>query len=114
MGICEAHREIDLVTAPTFAAAICAETDCAPNRAVLIDCSAITFMDSSAFHALVYAHAYALERGHRLVIRNLNPNCTQVIDLCDWNHELTIANIETDPGRPPITLDRNDRSINRH
>ena len=45
-------------------------------------------MDSAAFHALVGANAYAIEQDHRLVIRNLQPNCARVLGLCDWDQEL--------------------------
>jgi anti-anti-sigma factor len=89
-GICEAKIEVDLATAPAFAAALRAEIDSADSRAVFIDCSAITFVDNSAFHALVYAHRYAIGHDHSLVIRNLYPNCARVLRLCDWHHELTI------------------------
>jgi len=90
VGICEAGREIDLCTAPGFAATMRTEIDWVDNRAVFIDCSDITFMDSSAFHALVDADRYALEHGHLLIIRNLRSNCARVVRLCDSNHELTI------------------------
>jgi anti-anti-sigma factor len=90
LGIREASVEVDLFTASAFAAAIRAEIDWADNRAVYIDCSAIAFMDSGAFHALVYAHRYAIDHGHLLVIRNLRPNCARVIRLCDPDNELTI------------------------
>ena len=90
VGICEASREIDLCTAPAFAAAMRTATDCSDNRAVFVDCSDITFMDSSAFHVLLEADRYAIEHGHLLIIRNLRPNCAWVVRLCDSNHELTI------------------------
>ena len=83
-------RQIDLVTAPAFAAAMRAEIDWADNRAVFIDCSAITSMDHSAFHALVYAHRYALDHGHLLIIGNLQRNCARAIRRCDWHNELRI------------------------
>jgi anti-anti-sigma factor len=83
--------EIDLATAPAFLAAMCEMIDRAGARAVAIDCSAITFMDSSAFHALVDAYYYARERDHRLVIRGLRPNCEKVVRLCDVAGLLTIA-----------------------
>jgi anti-anti-sigma factor len=90
VGICEAGREIDLCTAPAFAAAMRAEIDWADNRAVFIDCAGIIFMDSAAFHALVDAHRYAIEHGHLLVIRNLRPNCARAMRMCDRKDELTI------------------------
>jgi anti-anti-sigma factor len=90
LGIRGASVEVDLSTAPAFAAALRGEIDGADSRIVFIDCSAITFMDSSAFQALIYAHRYATEHGHRLVVGNLRPNCNLAIRLCDWNNELTI------------------------
>ena len=66
--ICGASVEVDLCTAPAFAAAMRAEIDRADTRVVFIDCSSTTFMDGSPFHALIYADRYAVERGHRLVI----------------------------------------------
>jgi anti-anti-sigma factor len=89
-GILEARVEVDLLTAPAFAAAMRAEIDWAHNRAVFIDCSAIVFMDIGAFHALVYAHRYAIDHGHRLVVRNLSPSCARFVHLCDTDNELTI------------------------
>jgi anti-anti-sigma factor len=89
-------REIDLATAPAFLAAIRDMIDCAPNRSVVVDCSAITFMDSSAYHALVAAHRYASTRDHLLVIRGLAPNCERVIGICDDRRVLAIADV-TEP-----------------
>jgi anti-anti-sigma factor len=101
LGICEGSVEVDLFTAPAFAAAMRAEIDWADNRAVFIDCSAIVFMDSGAFHALVYAHRYAIDHGQMLVIRNLRPNCARVIRLCDPDNELTIE-AERDASAVPV------------
>ena len=89
--ICEpTTREIDLSTAPAFAAAMRTEIDWAHDRTVFIDCSAITFMDSSALHALTYAHRYAIEHDHLLVIGNLQPSCARVVNFCNENSELRI------------------------
>jgi anti-anti-sigma factor len=90
-GTCEpSARQIDRVSAPAFAAAMRTEIDWADNRAVVIDCSAITFMDTGAFHALIDAHRYALDHGHLLVISNLQRNCAQAIRQCAWHSALTI------------------------
>ena len=85
-------REIDIATAPAFLAAICEMIDWADNRAVVIDCSAITFMDSSAFHALIRAHDYAVSHDHMLVLYGLAENCHRLLRMCDWDQVLTIAN----------------------
>jgi anti-anti-sigma regulatory factor len=89
-GICGASIEVDLFAAPAFAAAMRAEIDWADSRVVFIDCSAITSMDTGAVHALVYAHRYALDHGHLLVVRNLQWNCVRAVRCCDWRHELRI------------------------
>lgn len=89
--VCEALTEIDMATAPAFLAEMREAIDWADNRAVVIDCSAITFMDSNAFHALIEAHDYAIEHDHVLVIRGLAKNCLRVVRICDPGNELTIA-----------------------
>ena len=86
----EALREIDLATAPAFLAAIREMIDWADDRAVVIDCSGITFMDSSAYHALLDAHDYAIQHEHLLVIRSLAEHCARVIRICDKTNTLTI------------------------
>jgi anti-anti-sigma factor len=87
-GLWEAGGEIDHMTAAGFVAGMRCATDEAVDRDVLVDCWAATFMDCAAYHALVEARAYAIEQDHRLVIRNLQPNCARVLGLCDWDLEL--------------------------
>jgi anti-anti-sigma factor len=111
LGIREASIEVDLFTAPAFAAAIRAEIDWADNRAVFIDCSSIVFMDSGAVHALIYAHRYAIDHSHLLVIRNLRPNCARVIRMCDPDNELTI---EAEQDSSPIPLVALARQVSKH
>ena len=82
--------EIDMLTAPAFLAEMREAIDWADNRAVVIDCSAITFMGSCAFHALRDAHDYAIEHDHVLVIRGLTEPCLRVIRICDPGNVLTI------------------------
>ena len=82
--------EIDFATAPAFLAEMREAIDWADNRAAVIDCSAITFMDSAAFHALFDAHEYAIERDHVLVVRGLAENCRRVLRICDRGNEITL------------------------
>jgi anti-anti-sigma factor len=79
----QTRTEIDFATAPAFLAEMCEAIDWADNRAVFIDCSAITFMDSSAVHAIIDAHDYAIQHNHVLVLRRLTESCRQVIRICD-------------------------------
>jgi anti-anti-sigma factor len=66
--------------------------DASDEALVSVDCSDVTFMDSSGFHVLVGATSYATRRGHTLVIRNLPPSCRRLIYLCDWDNELCLEN----------------------
>jgi hypothetical protein len=58
--------------------------DASDEPLVSVDCSDVTFMDSSGFHAMVDATEYAARRGHTLVIREPSPPCRRLIRLCDW------------------------------
>ena len=83
-------REIDLSTASAFLESMCDAIDSATHRTVFIDCSAITFMDSSGFHALLDAGDHALKQDRALVIRGLAENCARVVRICDQRHAVTI------------------------
>ena len=91
MQATEPLREIDIATAPAFLVAIREMIDGADNRAVVIDCSGITFMDSSAFHALMAAHDYAVSQDHSLVLYGLAEPCARIVRICDVANLLTIA-----------------------
>ena len=82
--------EIDVATAPAFLAEMCEAIDQADNRAVVIDSSPITFMDSGAIHALRAAHNYAVEHDHVFVVRGLAENCQRVLRICDPRNEIAI------------------------
>jgi anti-anti-sigma regulatory factor len=69
--------------------------DWADNRAVVIDCSAITFMDSGAFHALQDAHDYAIAHDHLLVLQGWPRTAVGLCGICDLNgraHDRTLTN----------------------
>jgi anti-anti-sigma factor len=86
----QALTEIDIASAPAFLVAMREAIDWADDRAVVIDCSAITFMDSGAFHALQDAHDYAIAHDHLLVLRGLAENCRRLVRICDLRNEITI------------------------
>jgi anti-anti-sigma factor len=87
------NLELDVATSPAFITATLTAIDAATDHTVVIDCGAITFMDSSAYYAMVALTRYALARGHPLVLKNLTVLCARVLSLCDWDHELTIEDI---------------------
>ncbi|HTK14827.1 MAG TPA: STAS domain-containing protein [Acidimicrobiia bacterium] len=86
----QALTEIDIATAPAFREAMFEMIDWTDEPAVVIDCSAITFMDSSAFHALKDANRHAIEHGHVLVLRGLRTNCLRLVRICDRRNEIAI------------------------
>lgn len=89
-GTCEPPGEVDVASAPAFVASMRAAIDAAEHAAVFIDCSAVTFMDSAAFHALVDASTYAANRGHHVVIRGLPWHAARMLRMCDFYDELAI------------------------
>jgi anti-anti-sigma factor len=83
--------ELDAVSAPAFIAATRIAIDQAQDHTfVVVDCLTVTFMDSSAYHAMIDVTRYARERGHPLVVRNVSRLPAWVLSFCDWDDELTV------------------------
>ena len=78
LGAFNAVGEIDLLTAPALNAGIHDAIDRSDDALVAVDCSGVTFMDSSGYEVLVDATEYAARRGHTLVIRNASRPCTRL------------------------------------
>jgi anti-anti-sigma factor len=89
-GTYEPSGEIDAATAPAFLTSMRSVIDGAEHAAVFVDCSAVTFMDSAAFHALVAATLYAAGRGHHIVVRGLRSHSARMLRMCDLHDELAI------------------------
>ncbi|MFB9239464.1 STAS domain-containing protein [Plantactinospora siamensis] len=71
--------ECDLAVRDQFTSAVLAALDGAP--CVVIDLADLRFMDSSGIHVLVVGHQTALERGHRLYVRNAGGAVARVLAL---------------------------------
>ena len=99
LGVCMAIGDIDLATAPALEVTLRECIDSSEEALVSVDCSAVTFMDSSGYHVLADATDYAARRGHTLVIRNASPSCARLIRLCDWNRELRVELFQHQPAR---------------
>jgi anti-anti-sigma factor len=82
--------EIDRSTDGAFRANLIELIELCDQPIVNVDLAAVTFMDSSAYHALIAANEYGRVRGHVLVLRNLSAQCAKVIRLCDQDNELRI------------------------
>ncbi len=89
-GTCKATGEIDMATASAFKARLHHAIVTSQTVRVVVDCSELTFMDSTGFHVLVDETRYAARRHHMLVIRNMSPACARVLAVCDWDNELHI------------------------
>ncbi|MCC0100435.1 STAS domain-containing protein [Streptomyces flavotricini] len=94
--------EIDIETAPALQLALIeALTHASPTRPVAVDCSLLTFCDSSGLNALLTARRAAQETG--TVIRLAAPN-PQLQRLLEVTGALSLFPVEQDPptvGRPP-------------
>ncbi|MGZ4691901.1 MAG: STAS domain-containing protein [Acidimicrobiia bacterium] len=82
--------ELDFATSPAFITATITAIDASSDRPVVVDCTAITFMDSSAYHAMAALTRYAAARGRDLIVSNLQPQCAWVLNFCNTDRELTI------------------------
>ena len=68
-----------------------------PAPVVFVDLAAVTFMDSTGYHALVAANLFATWSDHILVIRNLPEQCVGLLRLCDLRNELLLQNDSPTP-----------------
>jgi len=82
-----------LATVPALTVELRETIDASEEALVSVDCSDVTFMDSSGFHALVDATDYAARHGHTLVIRDASPSCRRLMRLCDLDHRLRIEKV---------------------
>jgi anti-anti-sigma factor len=85
-----AIAELDVATSPAFITATITAIDESRDHTVVVDCAAVTFMDSSAYYAMLALTKYAATRGHPLVVGNVQPQCLWVLNFCNTDEELTI------------------------
>jgi anti-sigma B factor antagonist len=92
LGICKALGDIDRSSASSFDVELRDAIDSAEadDDVVRVDCSGVTFMDSAGYRVLVGATAYAVRRGHTLVMTNMSSSCAMLVRLCDRDHELRV------------------------
>ena len=89
-GAGTATLELDVATSPAFITATITAIDASTDGTVVVDCSAIRFMDSSAFYAMAALTRYAATRGHPLIVGNVQRQCARVLNFCDTDQELKI------------------------
>ena len=81
--------EIDVETAPHFAAAM-ASLDPATHRTIVLDLSAVEFLDSSGLYRMVVALKRQREQGGDLVLRAPRAPVRRVLDIVGLTNVLTI------------------------
>ena len=77
--VVHACGEIDVVTAPQFRACLVAAAR--EGSAVKIDCTEVTFMDSTGVGTLLEAHGGAWVDGVRIVVSAVSPQVDKVLRL---------------------------------
>jgi len=99
-GLYRAAGEIDIATAGGFRDGLYEAVDGSRWARVVVDCSAVEFMDSSAFHALVAATEYAARRGRTLVIRGARELHEELLRICDFDGDLNIEAVNSPVNAP--------------
>jgi anti-sigma B factor antagonist len=89
-GTCTARGEIDVASASLFHDDLFDAIDNSADEVIVIDCSGVTFIDSSGYQVLVEATEYAIRHGHTVSIRNLSPHCAGVLRFYDRDNELHV------------------------
>ena len=84
--------EIDVATVDAFQIELYLAISGSGAPIVYVDLAAVTFMDSTGYHALVAANWFATWSDHILVIRNLPEQCVTLLRLCDLRNELLLEN----------------------
>jgi anti-sigma B factor antagonist len=83
--VVELTGELDLATAPTLAESLRElEGD------VVLDCTALRFIDSSGLSVIADAHRRIRRSGHRLVVRGLSPTTFQTFEITGLHRELDV------------------------
>ena len=73
--------DIDLATIPEARALVLAAVAAQPGCTVLVDVSAVTFMDSTGLGMLVAAHRQAEDGGGRIVLTGPTPPVRKVLEV---------------------------------
>lgn len=90
--------DIDLATAPDLHTHLCAAIDAMISNVggvVIVDLSAVTFMDASGLTALIRAEARACERGARLRLRAQAPCVTRLLQLTGLGRHFQVCPTST-------------------
>lgn len=82
LGVIRIRGELDLSQVPELAAAVHAAYADSPGE-IVIDCAALTYLDSSGIYLIAEARGRLAAEGRPLVLRNVNGAPRRALELCD-------------------------------
>lgn len=95
--------ELDLASTPEFAAAV-ERTLESQARALVIDLSALEFIDSTGVRALVKGYERAVDYGKRCSVVNGGPQVSRILEMTGVDRQMHIlpgANVDPPPAAEP-------------
>ena len=82
-----APREIDSATAPSFASCLEGASD------LVVDCSAVEFIDSSGLRVLLEAREVRMPHGRTLVLRSPTPAVMRLLEITSTDELFAIERL---------------------
>ena len=96
--------ELDIDSAPELTSLLASVVENGPAE-VKVECSGLSFIDSSGLSVLIAAQKRLNDRGARLVVRAPRPNVLRVIDITHLGEYLNVEDAEgrraPDPSQSP-------------
>ena len=93
--------ELDLATAPSLSAAVAAHGDA---RLLVLDLTAVTFLDSTGVRVLIEADRACTGSGSRLVVLAGDGPVRRVLELCELDGRLALVTEHPSSAAQPVPL----------
>ena len=93
--------ELDLATAPSLSAAVAAHGDA---RLLVLDLTAVTFLDSTGVRVLIEADRACAGSGSRLVVLVGDGPVRRVLELCELDGRLALVTEQPSSAAQPVPL----------
>ncbi len=92
--------ELDIDGAPELTSLLASVVENGPAE-VMVECSGLSFIDSSGLSVLIAAQKRLTERGARLVVRSPRPNVLKVIEITRLGEYLNVDDGTAEGRRAP-------------
>jgi len=92
--------ELDIDSAPELTALLASVVENGPAE-VIVECSGLSFIDSSGLSVLIAAQKRLTDRGARLVVRSPRPNVLKVIEITRLGKYLNVDDGTAEGRRAP-------------